>query len=291
LKQLTLSACALCQDKSELELSHIIPKFVLRYLKETSAGFLRSAENPNTVVQDGEKHYMLCGKCEDLFSKYEKKFADNIFHAYFKNNQRRFEYDTWLHYFLTSVSWRHLYLDLLDFVENHIVGLDALECLITSEQIMRDYLLNKRNDIGNIEHHIFFFEDIESISDELKKLQPHVSVHRSVGGYTAANEETKTYYTFTNMMGILVFTLYSKGEKEVWKNTQIFNGMGVIEAKNQYIASVCGQEIKELMESSKRSQEQLSDNQQRKILERLKKVSNNIENYPVFDDFKKDREL
>ena len=156
---------------------------------------------------------------------------------------------------------------------------------------MRDYLLNKRNDIGIIEHHIFFFEDIESISDELKKLQPHVSVHRSVGGYTAANEETKTYYTFTNMMGILVFTLYSKGEKEVWKNTQIFNGMGVIEAKNQYIASVCGQEIKELMESSKRSQEQLSDNQQRKILERLKKVSNNIENYPVFDDFKKDREL
>ena len=93
------------------------------------------------------------------------------------------------------------------------------------------------------------------------------------------------------MMGILVFTIYSKGEKEVWKNTQIFNGKGVIEAKNQYIASVCGQEIKELMESSKRSQEQLSDNQQRKILERLKKVSNNIENYPVFDDFKKDREL
>ena len=72
MKQLTLSACALCQDKSELELSHIIPKFVLRYLKETSAGFLRSAENPNTVVQDGEKHYMLCGKCEDLFSKYER---------------------------------------------------------------------------------------------------------------------------------------------------------------------------------------------------------------------------
>ena len=69
MKQLTLSACALCHDKSELELSHIIPKFVLRYLKETSAGLLRSAENPNAVVQDGEKHYMLCGKCEDLFRK------------------------------------------------------------------------------------------------------------------------------------------------------------------------------------------------------------------------------
>lgn len=291
MKQLTLSECALCHDKSKLELSHIIPKFVLRYLKETSVGLLRSIENPNAVIQDGEKHYLLCGKCEDLFSIYEKKFADNIFHTYFKNNQRRFEYDTWLHYFITSVSWRHLYLDLLDFVENHVVGIDALECLIASEQIMRDYLLNKRDNIGNIEHHIFFFEDIEAVADELKELEPHVSVHRSVGGYTAANEETKTYFTFTNMMGILLFTLYRKGKDEVWKNTQIFNGTGVIEAKNQYIASVCTQEIQEIMANSKHSQEQLSEKQQRKIVERLQKAADHIESYPIFDDFKKDREL
>ena len=76
-----------------------------------------------------------------------------------------------MHYFITSVSWRHLYLDLLDFVQNDVVGLDALECLIESEQLMRDYLLGKRAEIGNIEHHIFFFEDIDTISDELKELQ------------------------------------------------------------------------------------------------------------------------
>lgn len=290
LKQLKPSECALCCEKADLKLSHIIPSFVLRYLKETSAGLIRPAANPNAVVQDGEKHYMLCDNCEKLFSTYEKEFANNIFHAYFKNNHRRFKYDTRLHYFLTSVSWRHLYLDLLDFVENQVVGIDALECLIASEQVMRDYLLKKRNDIGNIEHHIFFFEDIESATDELKKLHPHVSVHRSVGGYTAANEKTKTYFTFTNMMGILVFTLYSKGKDEIWQNTQIFNGINVIEAKNQHIESVCANEIKELMRSSKRSKEQLSETQQRKTIERLKKVSN-IHNYPIFDDFKKDKDL
>ena len=291
LEKLKLKTCALCHKNAELELSHIIPKFAIRYLKETSIGNLRSADNPNSTIQDGEKHYLLCGECEDRFSEYEKKFADNIFHPYFNQKQRAFNYDQWLHYFITSVSWRHLYLDLLDFVQNDVVGLDALECLIESEQLMRDYLLGKRAEIGNIEHHIFFFEDIDTISDELKELQPHVSIHRSICGYTAANEATKTYFTFTNMMGIFLFTLYHKGKDEVWENTQIVNGVGSIEAKDQRITSVCGQEITKIMENAKRSQEQLSDRQQEKIKQRLQKAADKIEKYPIWDDFKKDREL
>ena len=59
---------------------------------------------------------------------------------------------------MTSVSWRSLYQDILDFVQNNVVGIDALECMISSEQILRDYLLKKRTDIGHIENHIFFFD-------------------------------------------------------------------------------------------------------------------------------------
>lgn len=289
--QLTLDKCALCHSKDKLELSHIIPKFVYRYFKDTAIGKLRSVENPNATVQDGEKHYMLCGACEDLFSSCEKQFADNIFYPYMKEHQRRFEYDTWLHFFLTSISWRHLYLDLLDFVENQVVGLDALEHLIDSEKMMRDYLLGKRNDVGSIEHHLFFFEDIATITDELKGLQPHVSIHRSVCGYSAANEETKTYYSFTNMMGVILFTLYNKGQGEVWENTQVFNKAGVIEAKNQHITSVCGQEIEKIMHDSEASKDKISQKQQEKIKERLQKAAQNITQYPIFNDFKKDREL
>ena len=286
-----LQACALCHNNDKLELSHIIPKFAIRYLKETSIGQLRSIDNPNSTIQDGEKRYLLCGECEDRFSEYEKKFPDNIFHPYFKQKRRAFYYDQWLHYFITSVCWRHLYLDLPDFVQNGVIGLDALECLIGSEQIMRDYLLRKRAEIGNIEHHIFFFEDIDSISDELKGFQPHVSIHRSICGYTVANEENKTYFTFTNMMGILLFTLYHKGKDEIWENTQIINGVGSIEAKDQRITSVCMQEITRIMENTEHSQKQLSDRQQEKIKQRLQKASSQIEQYPIWDDFKKDREL
>ena len=67
-----------------------------------------------------------------------------ILYEVFNEKQRAFNYNQWLHYFITSVSWRHLYLDLLDFVQNGVVGLDALERLIESEQIMRDYLLEKQ---------------------------------------------------------------------------------------------------------------------------------------------------
>ena len=61
LEKLKLKVCALCHQNSELELSHIIPKFAIRYLKETSIGQLRSTDNPNSTIQDGEKHYLLCG--------------------------------------------------------------------------------------------------------------------------------------------------------------------------------------------------------------------------------------
>ena len=37
-----IGECALCREKKELQLSHIIPKFVGRYLKQTSIGNIRS---------------------------------------------------------------------------------------------------------------------------------------------------------------------------------------------------------------------------------------------------------
>ena len=45
------------------------------------------------------------------------------------------------------------------------------------------------------------------------------------------------------------------------------------------------------MENAERSQEQLSDRQQEKIKQRLQKAADKIEKYPIWDDFKKDREL
>ena len=42
-----MGKCALCGEDKELQLSHIIPKFIGKYLKNTSIGNIRSHENPN----------------------------------------------------------------------------------------------------------------------------------------------------------------------------------------------------------------------------------------------------
>jgi len=58
----------------------------MRHLKKTAFGAIRSMGDFNRVVQDSEKHYLLCGDCEDLFSTYETKFANKFFYPYMKDN-------------------------------------------------------------------------------------------------------------------------------------------------------------------------------------------------------------
>lgn len=74
-----LQKCALCELEKEIQLRHIIPKFIGKHLKKTSIGNIRSAEKPNNVVQDLEKHYLLCCDCEEEFSARENWFARSFF--------------------------------------------------------------------------------------------------------------------------------------------------------------------------------------------------------------------
>lgn len=288
-----LKKCALCGAETNLELSHIVPKMVMRTLKKTAAGNIRNSENPNIPAQDSEKHYMLCGNCEDLFSEKETYFANTLFHPYIKKEKIKFDYDSKLFYFLTSLSWRSLYLDLIDFTENHVVGIDALEHLISCEKIMKDYLLNIRNNIEAIEHHIFFFDEIREITGntEIAELRPHVTFHRGIISYTFCFEDDGTYGTITNMMGIVLITLYKKGSREKWERTQIQNGIGSIEAKDQRITSVVGNEFTYILKTAQSSSNSISEKQMGKIVENLKNKEDKIKDYPVFQDWLSDRKL
>lgn len=76
-----IGTCALCdQEEVRLKESHIIPKFVYQWIKETSpTSYLRSSDNVNKREQDGPKEYLLCGECESHLSIMEAEFAKNIF--------------------------------------------------------------------------------------------------------------------------------------------------------------------------------------------------------------------
>jgi hypothetical protein len=101
--------CRLCERQSELQLSHVLPAFAYRWLRESSGnGHLRNSQEPNKRAQDGPKFYWLCAECEELFSRNETAFAGRLFHPYLKASGQIFPYSSWLIHFCTSVSWRVL---------------------------------------------------------------------------------------------------------------------------------------------------------------------------------------
>lgn len=283
-----MAKCALCQEESELQISHIVPKFVGKHLKATSIGNIRRQANPGKVIQDIEKHALLCHNCEELFSASERYFANTIFYPYLKDKKNKFSYDERLHFFLTSLAWRSLYLDILDFVENGGIRIEVLETMINSEKVMRDYLLGLRKDIGNIEHNIFFFDRVQAVSQANLK-NANVAVHRAICSYSGNCDNT--VFTISNMMGIIAVTLYSVEPDEMWERTKIENGTGIIEAKDQNMTSRIGGEIQYWIEESDKTLDSLNEAQQQKIVQKLIDIGEDIKNYPIYQDFVDDKNL
>lgn len=105
--------CKLCQKQNKLQQSHLIPKFVFKWIKETGTGYLRGGEDFNRRIQDGFKTPLLCTNCENLFSKYETYFAKQIFYPVVDDREAEFEYSEHLYLFATSVLWRLLVQEIL----------------------------------------------------------------------------------------------------------------------------------------------------------------------------------
>lgn len=287
-----MKKCALCGEEKEIQLSHIIPKFIGRHLKKTAVGNIRSAEDPNKTVQDLEKHYLLCHDCEELFSASERWFANNVFYPWKKNQETEFEYNSYFHYFITSLSWRSLYLDIMNYVRDGDVDVEKLQIMIDAEKKMKDYLLGAKEDIEGIENHVFFFERIEKIGaqcDDAFYLNPHMTIHRSVTSYTHYSDDT--VFTISNLMGIVLVTLYEKGNREVWDGTKIEKGEGKIIAANQNVTSVVCNEFQYWMKLAEEQQDKMSEAQKQKIVQRMKDIGEDIKNYDMYQDFLDDRSI
>ena len=141
-----------------------------------------------------------------------------IFNPWQDHKQEQFSYDENLTYFIISLSWRSLYLDLEEFSCDPTFNREVLMIMLRAENIMRDYLLGKRQDISDVQNHIFFFDRIETASNYDFDKKPSVAMHRSITSYSAYNG--KTSFTISNLMGIMIVTFYSMDPEEEWIKTQ-----------------------------------------------------------------------
>ena len=99
--------CRLCGRTAELRQSHIIPKFAIRWMKETGTGYIRRVASPNIRLQDGAKQRLLCNDCEQRFSGPESYFASQMF-LNLLSGARSVTYDGRFAYFAVSLLWRAL---------------------------------------------------------------------------------------------------------------------------------------------------------------------------------------
>ena len=276
-KESVVGTCALCKRKDViLELSHIIPKFVTRrIINKSVTEFMRNPLEPNQRIQDGDKMYLLCGECEDRFQTSETLFANKVFHPYKNNNQQTFKYEDWLTYFIISVNWRNFYLDLKEYKDDPNLSQTTLDILIQKEEVMRNYLMQKSSNLENIENHLFFFEDIETATEDIVNSEPHTFMRHSSFGYSFLSYDYNGYYVVSNLSGILIFTLLKRSDVDIWVNTQI-EKLGTYKIGNERIQSPIITDVLEYIVEVNKLQNRLSEKQASKILGALKKNMNKI---------------
>lgn len=163
--------CALCEINPREEDSHIIPSFVFRWLKRTSAtGFLRSTGNINQRIQDGEKYPLLCRQCEDAFSVWETAFANEVFFPLTEASRlenrgvnKSIFYGKYTLPFCVSVLWRALhYLWIDNSYQNESLEADFKSRLKPAYDRWQQFLLKKVPHPGGFNVHIFPVDTIES---------------------------------------------------------------------------------------------------------------------------------
>ncbi len=144
--------CRLCQQDRPLRDSHIIPRFVSRWLLETSpTRGLRDLTTPNRRRQDAPTMPFLCWDCEQVFSPWEGKFAELLFLPLHRNESDSFTYGTWGLKFASSVMWRVL-VESLERGRGRLTPEQARLAGVAA-QTWRAFLLGKVRHPGRFEVH------------------------------------------------------------------------------------------------------------------------------------------
>lgn len=153
----------MCGKKRHLESSHLIPKFIFKWIKDSGTGFMRTNENFNRRIQDGFKAPFLCGSCEDLFSKHETYFANKIFYPAVDHDIAIVTYSNQFYRFVISVLWRLLKHSIME-EEKHQGFYSEL---VKLEQSWREYLLDPAAECTDEGLHMLSGVDVaETVGDD-----------------------------------------------------------------------------------------------------------------------------
>lgn len=226
-----MSKCALCGNEAKLEISHILPKFLFRYQKKSSpTGNIRSADNPNRIVQDGEKLPFLCGECEDLFSRWETSFANNIFYPYEKGEKTEFSYDSDLSKFLASLSFRCLKLSYLDHRLGYIDD-NLIQHVPKALDSLARYLLGESPHPNEQRQHLILLGTAHSSSGYIggiKESEFNLYATRAIE-YDVVTNESVVFIYIKFLKFLVLCPVYTSTQKG-WRSSRINHQNGILKS-------------------------------------------------------------
>jgi len=197
-------------------------------------------------------------------------------------------YEGWLYYFITSVTWRALYVDLLELEAEPKWNGEPIAALQSAEALMRDYLLGQREVISPLENHVLFMEQGSECFPELVSARPNLLIRSSAGSHAFFCPAEDWYYVYGNLAGVLVCTVIRYGADDVWKNTKIEPQGGLIYAP-QHISGPVGNQFLNLVREL--SQSKMSPRQLLKVRSALDRDPGCVGRSKVSDFLAADRAL
>ena len=275
-----IDICRLCKREAELQLSHILPAFAYRWLRESSGnGFIRTNQEPNKRVQDGEKRPWLCFACEQRLSNSEGEFANRLFYPYLEDSSAIRQYSSWLMYFCVSLSWRVLifYRD-----QGHLSDWEpeALKRIDDAEQIWRTYLLGESPHPGVHQQHLLPLEEIQSASGEFP---PNFNRYLMRAIHIDFVRGSKSIITYAKLGRFMILGFVHEPNLARWKGTKVSANEGILGPREYVLPKGFGEYLTEKATKMREALDSVSDKQQSKIDDAFRK---NVDRFVTSDSFK-----
>lgn len=256
--------CRLCLKFAELQVSHIIPKFVINWLKESSPGYIRTSNNPNKRIQDGYKQYYLCWDCEQLFSGWEKSFSEFIFSPLHSNppSTESIKYQTWLLKFAVSITWR-VFLYCSDLGLAHLTT-EQKAIAKRAEKVWRKFLMGRLQNPEQFAQHLLPLDVVNS--SHLFNNSPFINRYLlSTVDMAVVSWKTSPVLVYAKLGRLLLFGIIEDENGGAFKGTKIQN-KGILKQPTNYaISSLVLNHIGERADKTNTAASTISPKQQDKI--------------------------
>ena len=255
--------CRLCLEIKDLQLSHIIPKFVFRYIKDSSVGGIRNTQAPNLRIQDGEKRYLLCRECELLLSKWENIFSKQVFLPLHDPSPvtRSIEYGPWAMKFAVSVSWRVL----MYFIDEGFSGANTTlqHEIEKAKEMWRLFLLDKKPNTKKYEIHLLPVDVIESTNN--LDISPYLNRYLLRSTHMDIISSDKEAFVYTKLGRLLLFGFIHEEQRHQWRGTKLHVGNAKIHPREYHVPGWVGKYLNDKANQVREKMGEMSEAQRGKV--------------------------